>query len=139
MTQGAAGLKQALDDVMIEVKDSGLFVSLCTIEQTSGTLTASGFPDGTFTAIAGLSNIPCMRAPVSMSFIRASEEKREPGIETLEPVHILLNGYYPAIPQLTSTRPSLRAVVDGINYEVMGVEHDSQQQMTRLLARVAAR
>lgn len=139
MTQGAAGIQQNVKQVMPQATSEGTFVSLCTIQQPDNVFTDSGFPSGTFVNIAGLVNIPCMKAPLSMLRIGATEIKRVDSIESLEPSHVLLNAYYPAIPQVTPTRPSLRAIVDGINYEVMGVEHDSQLQMSRLTVRVATR
>lgn len=139
MTQGAAGIQQNIKQVMPAATAEGTFVSLCTIQQPDNVFTDSGFPSGTFVNIAGLVNIPCMKAPQSMIRIAADERKAEAGIQSLEPSHVLLDAYYPAIPQVTPTRPSLRAIVDGINYEVMGVEHDSQLQMSRLTVRVATR
>lgn len=139
MTQGAAGIQQNIKEVMAQAIAEGTFVSLCTIQGPDNVFSDSGFPSGAFVNLAGLVNIPCMKAPQSMLRIAAEERKAEPGVQSLEPFHVLLNGYYPAIPQVTTTRPSLRAIVDGVQYEVMGVEHDSQLQMSRLTVRVATR
>ena len=139
MTQGAAGIQQNVKRVMSEAIKEGTFVSLCTIKQPDNVFTDSGFPSGNFVNMAGLVNIPCMKAPQSMLRIGANEVKAVVGNESIEPSHVLLNGYYPAIPQVTNSRPALQAIVDGIAYEVMGVEHDSQFQMSRLTVRVATR
>lgn len=133
------GLSQEIAAVMKEARATGLFVSVCTVQQADGGFTASGFPDGGFTNISGVVNIPCTAPPPSVARVQASENKQVDGVQSLVPAHVLLNGYYPQVPFATTTRPALRAVIDGNNFEVMGVEHDSQKQMTRLAVRVAAR
>ena len=44
--------------------------------------------------------------------------------------HVLLDDYYPAME--TGWRSGWRAVIDGTNYDITGIEHDSQYQMTRV-------
>jgi hypothetical protein len=133
------GLSQEIAKVMPEAVATGRFVSVCTVEQASSTYTASGFPDGTFTPIIGVVDIPCTAPPPSVLKVSASENKQVDGVQSIVPAHVLLNGYYAQIPFATTGRPALRAVIDGNNYEIMGVERDSQKQMTRLAVRVAAR
>jgi len=53
--------------------------------------------------------------------VRALAEIMDKGLR-----HCLLNDYYPAI------TADLWALVDGVTYDILGVEHDSQKQMTRL-------
>ena len=50
--------------------------------------------------------------------------------------HLLLNGYYPQMTPDNQIPQGWQAVVDGVTYEILGVEHDSQQQMTRLQVRL---
>ena len=107
---------------------SGLFVSLCTIQRPSGTLTADGSPDGLYVDVSGLVNIPCMNAPTSNSNITATERKTPAEIESDNSNHCLLSAYYPIIQPNTHWR----AVVDGVIYDILGAESDSQSQMTRL-------
>lgn len=129
-------MKQGLDydiaSVVPAAVNTGRFVSLCTIQQPSGTFGASGAPDGTFTNVAGMVNIACMSAPVSNLRIIATEEKTLAEILATKPRHVLLAGYYPTI------QTNYRAVVDGTAYDILGVESDSQAQMTRLMVRLAS-
>jgi hypothetical protein len=109
---------------------TGAFVSLCTIQAPDGTIGPSGQPSGNFTNTAGLVNIPCMDAPVSENRIQATETRSFAEIMSKGYRHVLLNGYYPTID--FGQRTGARAVVDGVNYTILGVESDSQNQMTRL-------
>lgn len=134
------GLSYEIGQVMTEANATSLFVSLCTIQQPNGVYDASGFPSGVFVAISSaLTNIPCTAPPLRVTSIGATEKKMIEGNETYIPRHVLLNGYYSGIPYASSTRPNLRAVIDGENFEIMGVEHDSQKQMTRLEVRAVSR
>lgn len=121
--------------VIPAVEDSGLFVSVCTIQQPSGTLDASGQPDGLYTNVTGLVSIPCMSAPVSMARIAATEVKALEEILSLQVRHVLLDGYYPTI--AAGVGNGWRAVIDGTTYDLMGAESDSQSQMTRINVRIA--
>jgi hypothetical protein len=118
-------------DVMPMAIDTGLFVSLCTIQQPSGVLGSSGYPDGAWVIVAGLVDIACMAAPVGLAHVHATEVK---GAEVLglQPKHVLLDSYYPTIVS------KWRAVIDGVAHDIVGVEHDSQYQMTRMEVRLAS-
>lgn len=133
------GLDFEIGSVMTAAVEPGTFVSLCTVQQASGTIGASGAPDGTFVNISGAVNIPCMSAPVSHARIQATEQKALEMVTGYRYYHVLLNGLYSVIPagDDLSPRPALRCIIDGQGFEVMGVEHDSQLQMTRLEARTA--
>ena len=48
------GLQYEIEHVMVEANDTGLFVSLCTLQTPSGTFTLSGAPDGLYVDVAGL-------------------------------------------------------------------------------------
>lgn len=121
-----------IEDVMPAALATGLFVSLCTIQEPSGTMTADGTPDNTFVDIDGLVDIRCMLAPTSISNISATEAKSERSIESFNSGHVLLESYYPTI----GPNSQWRAVIDGVAYDILGAENDSQSQMTRLLVQV---
>ncbi len=112
---------------------SGLFVSLCTIQRPSGTLTADGSPDGLYVDVTGLVNIVCMNAPESNLRITANERKTQSEVESDNSNHCLLSGYYPII----AANTQWRAVVDGVIYDILGAESDSQGQMTRLKLQIS--
>lgn len=122
--------------VMPAAIDTGLFPSLCTFRSPSGVLTDSGAPDGLYVDIAGLVAIPCTAPPVSTARLQASEIRSMAEILATEPHHVLLAGYYPAA--RAAWLGGAQAVIDGLAYTVMGVEHDSQKTMTRVSVRTGS-
>jgi hypothetical protein len=130
---------KAIHAVMVNANASGLFVSLCTIQAPSGNVVGAGQPDGLYNNIAGLVNIPCTAPPQSTARILAGEQKALAEILQTQPKHVLLNGFYgQAVDNLPNGFDgSCQAVIDGIGYDILGVEHDSQMQMTRMEVRLA--
>ena len=120
-------------NVMAAAQRTGLFVSLCTIQQPDGVLIDAGQPSGNFIPVSGMVNIPCMAPPESTIRINASEVKSEANIQSFSELHILLSGWYPALEDGVSM--GWRAVIDGQAFDLMGAESDSQGQMTRLVVR----
>lgn len=114
---------------------SGALVSLCTIEEPSGNI-INGAPDRRFNNVPGLIDIPCMDAVLAPGNIEATEAKELQEIMSKSYRHIVLNGYYPQC-FTTGAGPSgapegWRAVVDGVVYDLLGAEPDSQNTQTRL-------
>lgn len=133
-------LAYEFSQVVPAVVASGLPVSLCTIQEPTGALTADGSPDLTsgpnhdgFVNVAGLANLICMDAPSSITRISAKEAKTQTEIESSNSDHCWLAGYYPQIAENTQWR----AVVDGVRFDILGAECDSQRKMTRLNLQVA--
>ena len=124
----APTLAYEISQVIVEAVATGLFVSVCSIQQPSGLLTADGSPDGTWTAVAGMQGIACMNAPTSEIRITADEKKTSREIESDNNAHVLLAGWYPQI----QTQTNWRAVIDGAPYDILGAESDSQMTMTRM-------
>lgn len=122
----------SITSVMQAALATGLFVSTCDIKAPSGVFNASGAPDGNYSNVAGLTGIRCMRAPQSDIRIIATEMNSLSEILSVNESRVLLDAYYPAI------LPSYQAVVDGVAYDIKGVEHDSQSQMTRLRVELAS-
>ena len=129
---------------MVEAIDTGLFVSLCTLQTPSGTFTLSGAPDGLYNNVAGLVNIPCTAPPPAESRVQATTVRDLAEITASELHHVLLAGYYPSVDLgwrgegADATGP-WRALIDGWAYEIMGVESDSQSQMTRLMVKLTTK
>lgn len=119
-------ISSALDQVMPAAVATGLFVSLVTIQQPDGETTPSGAPSGLWIDVAGMVGIAAMDAPSSVPSITANESKSIDKTTAYNEDHVLLSGYYPGI------LDGWRAVVDGVNYDVLGTEHDSQFKMTRV-------
>ncbi len=113
--------------------ESGLFVSVCTIKQPSGNLTDDGSPDGLYVEVPGLVNIPCMNAPSSNLRITADERKSQSEVESDNSNHCLLSGYYPII----AANTQWQANVDGVIYDILGAESDSQATQTRLKLQIS--
>ena len=111
---------------------AGLFDSLCSIYKPTQVTDASGQVDLTdLTPRAGLQNLPCMVAVlVDAKPTPNYENKQVLDIESRTVYHVLLGGYYPSI--------NFRdiAIIDGINYDVINVESDSQHTQTRLAIRL---
>jgi len=119
-----------LAQALTAVEDAPLFTSLCTIKRPAGTLDAAGQPDlsiANFVDVPGLVSIACMASPeVLLRPDRTDEVKLI--TETIERnvLHVLLDGHYPQIQQIDL------AVIDGIAYDILSVENDSQGITTRL-------
>jgi hypothetical protein len=128
-------LQYEVDSVMPLAVATGLFVSLCTIQQPSTTPNPDGTMPNSYSDIGGLVNIPCMDAVPSESRIQATETKQLQEILSKQLRHVLLNGFYSTIP--SGVGKAWRAVVDGVTYDLLGAEPDSQSQMTRLMLQLA--
>lgn len=115
---------------MESVAEVDLFTSLCTIMAPPATLTV-GAPIGPYTPVPGLINIPCLKASPSPLRVQGTEVKSIEEQQSIQPWHVLLNDYYAALDGHTE----YQAVIDGIDFDVLGVEHDSQMQMSRLSVR----
>ncbi len=125
-----------LDAIMPAVIDTGLLVSLFTAQEPSTVLGGTGAATGAYADVAGLVNIACTAPPYAFgdASIRATEMKTLAEIEAAGFLHVLLDSIYPALD--AGWRGGWRAVIDGTNYDIMGVEHDSQGKMTRVSVRL---
>ncbi len=126
-------LQYDIQAVMLEALATGLFVSVCDINMPDGLLTADGSPSNNFIAVNGMTGIPCMSAPTSNLRIVATEHKTQAEIESVNTGHVLLSGWYPIL----QTQTNWQAVIDGVKYDILGAESDSQMQMTRLEVQIA--
>jgi len=133
--------QRAIAQVMPTAVATGLFVSLFTAQAPDGLLGPTGAPSGNYANVAGLVGIPCTAPPTSDERIQADEVRKLEEIIASELHHVLLDGYYPALDagwRGQGTPPGAwQAVVDGVAYIIMGVESDSQNQMTRVQVRLA--
>ena len=76
---------------------------------------------------AGLVDLPCAVASAGMATAAGARETRAVMMSfAVRLFKILIGGYHTAI------LPTMRAVIDGVNYDILGVEHDTQAVMTRL-------
>lgn len=100
------------------------YPSLCTIGARSTAQDEYGQEIGTVTPVGGLTDLACRIAPRGATETRSAQQ-----IYATSTHHVALNGYYPAI------APHHVATVDGIDYDIEGVEHDGNHETTRLFVR----
>lgn len=123
-----------LSDVMTLAVDTGLFVSLCTIQRPVTTLGPTGTRSGAYSDVTGLVDIQCMDAPENLGTGFSVSQLRQPtDIDSKALRHVLLDDFYPDLsPETNWGNVGWRAVVDGVAYNIKGAECDSQRIMTRL-------
>ncbi len=126
------GLSYEIQGVMPAVGVTGLFTSLCTIQQPSQASLPGGADPNTYTPVWGLINIPCYDSVPSTLRVQATEMKVLAEIMSKGLRHVLLNGYYPEASPDGQIPTNWQAVVDGVVYDILGVEHDSQNTQTRM-------
>ena len=123
---------QAISKVMPAVRATGLQSSLATFQAPSQDFSTGMAPDS-WTDVAGLVGIHCQLGPETDMRVIANEQRTQPMI-TASNIHRLeLDDFYPTIE--TGWRSGWRVLVDGIAYDISGVEHDSQSVVTRLCVR----
>lgn len=109
---------------MLERIRPNFYPSLCTIGERSTAQDDYGQEIGMVTPIGGLIDLACRIAPRGSAETRSAQQ-----IYATSTHHVALNGYYPAI------APHHVATVDGVDYDIEGVEHDGQHIATRLFVR----
>lgn len=125
-------LSYEVQSVMPQAVATGLFSALCTIQQPGTMRGSTGNLLGDYSDVAGLVAIPCVDSVPYIVRIQATEVKQRWQILGRGERHILLNGYYPESTPDGQIPTNWRAVVDGVIYDILGVEHDSQKTQTRL-------
>ncbi len=98
----------------------------CTIKEPSGTQSGSGFETITYTAIGVLSGLACRIAPS----ITSKEVKQADQTYTVGNYTIVFPDYHVAITEL------MQAVIDGVDYDILNVAHDAEEESTRLLVEI---
>jgi hypothetical protein len=129
----------ALSNVMPQAERTGLFASLTTIMKPPAAQGPTGNPSGSYTPV--YTDIPSMDAAPSMARVQATEVKAVAEILSKGLRHLLLNACYLDAPAAANgqgwSNLGYRAVVDGITYEILGAENDSQLTQTRLMLQLA--
>jgi len=105
---------------------AAFYPSTCTIQEATETRDAAGEPRPTWSNLSGHVSIPCRVAP---STTGRSDEVKQPGrTYAMATYTIALRGYYASI------TAKHRAVVGGVNYDILAVDHDGQSKTTYLRA-----
>jgi hypothetical protein len=135
------GFGYELSRVMPTAIQTGLYSSLCTLQEPDGVIVGAGQPSGNYVDVAGLVNIQCMDAPMSEGRILADEVKSFAEIISERLRHISLDGCYTGIPagQEAGWRAQITDTTTGlvVTYDLLGSEIDSQGTQTRLHLRTA--
>lgn len=134
MNQDIIGLSIAA--VVPQVLATGLCKSLCTIQVPDGVLIDAGQPSGNYTSVAGLINLIVMSAPTTSGDSPrpgAEEQKTEANVQSFAVRHVWLAGFYPLIQDYCID--GAQVVIDGLAFDLLGAECDSQAQTTRLHVR----
>ncbi len=101
------------------------YPATCTIQGATTTQSGTGALSQSWANVTGLVSLPCRLAPVNATEVRQATGTFAEATHT-----IALAGYYSAIVE------TQRAVVGGVNYDIVGVQHDGNSKSTRLLVRL---
>lgn len=101
------------------------FASLATVQRATVTQSSTGAEVRTWAALAGHVDVRCRIAPAT-----ANEQRSQAQVFAEYTHTVVLAGYYATVTELD------RVVVDAATYEIVGVEFDGNDQMTRLRVRV---
>ncbi len=116
--------------------NQGLFPSLCTVQSPDQGRGPTGNLVGTFTNVPGLVDLPCQDAPPSIARVQATEVKAVADIMSHGLRHVLLNQCFVDAPADATgqgwSSKGYRCVIDGVTYDLLGCENDSQLSQTRL-------
>lgn len=131
MNQGITDLLAAPTQA---VEAMGLFSSVCTVRQCTNTVSATGqvdYSDAGYADIAGVVGVACMRAPSSSSRVVGGALDTAGYMESFTLYHVLLDDYYPQIPEPIAGTADLIAVIDGVRHQLLAVESSSQRSTAK--------
>ena len=110
---------------MLEHLEPSFYRGGCTIQENIPSRNAYGEDVAAWSDLAGHVAIPCHLAPDTGRETRGAE------LTISETTHVaLLSGRYDRIDN------THRAVIDDVVYDIVGVDHDAQDSMTRLRLRI---
>ena len=139
-----AAITLAIQGVMPAAILTGCFVSLFTAQEPVPTVGPTGAVAFDYVNVSDstLIDVPCTAPPPSPASITATEVRALEEITASELHHVLLNGYYPQLDagwrgENVDGKGAWIALIDGFQYEISGVESDSQKQMTRMTVKLA--
>ncbi len=101
------------------------FASTATVQRATVTQSSTGAEVRSWATLSGHSGLRCRIAPATANEVRSQTQVFAEYTHT-----VVIAGYYATVTELD------RVVVDGSTYEIVGVEFDGNDQMTRLRVRV---
>ena len=103
------------------------YAETVTIQENTPTIAESGAEVPSWSDVVGLIDLPCSVSPLSPNSPTGMMEYRRLDMTVTHATHhIALQALYPAI------TTSMRAVVDTVAYNILAIEKDSHDTMTRL-------
>jgi len=115
-------MTRAIFDPRMMVTLADYFPSLCTIQEDLGVENTYGQVVADWQSFAGHVEIPCAHGPNKGREVKQSDQTYVVSNYTLS-----LRGYYPTITE------KMRAVVDGVVFDILLVQCDSHGVTTRIL------
>jgi hypothetical protein len=98
-----------------------------TIQQATASGNSFGDQTLVWASVSGLVNLDCRVAPLTIQTPTFANEARLEALTYHTTTHqIAMRGYYPEIQE------TMRALVDNVDWDIKGVEHDGQGVTTRL-------
>lgn len=125
-----AALNYPFATIMSQSMAAGMFPSLATLQQLTHVQGPTGNYTDVWASVGGVIDIPCKDAPPSIARVQATEVKAVAEIMAKGLRHVQLNQCFLDAPNWAAQ--TSRMVVDGITYEVLGAENDSDLVMTRV-------
>jgi hypothetical protein len=125
-----AAMNYPLSQIMPQAFAAGWFPSLATLQTLVQDQGPTGNPTGAWSNVTGVVDIPCKDAPPSVARVQATEMKDVAEILAKGLRAVLLNQCFVDAPSWAGM--TARMVVDGITYEVLGAENDSELIQTRV-------
>ena len=119
-----------VQNFMPQAVSGGTFQSLATLQSQSTTQGPTGNPLNVYTNVPGVVGIPCMDAPPSIARVNATELKDVAEIMSKGMRHVLLNQCF--LDAANWSGKGYRVIVDGVTYDLLGAENDSQLTQTRV-------
>lgn len=101
------------------------FASTATVQRATMTQSSTGAQVATWAALSGHEGLRCRIAPATATEVRSQTQVFAEYTHT-----VVLAGYYATVTELD------RVVVDSVTYEIVGVQFDGNDTMTRLRVRV---
>lgn len=110
---------------MLSALSPTFYPSSCQIETPTESQDSAGQPIPSWAAVSGMTALACAVAVPGAG--QKAEIKRPDGTIVIADFIITLASYRPTITE------KMRAVVGGVTYDIVGVDFDSHQTMTRLV------
>lgn len=118
---------QLIDPRLFEALGTTFWKHTCTIQAATWTPNEIGEPEASWANLPGHDLISCNLAASKNVVEQATEKRTAESTYDAKTRHCQLNGYYPLISE------GMRAVVDGVTYNIRGAVHVCAKVQTKLM------